>query len=249
MSEAWRTIGTPVAGGVLLIGDHASNHVPPDIDLGIDAALLETHIALDIGVAEVAELLVDRGAVDAAILGGVSRLVVDCNRDEHSPGVIPIASDGHAIPGNALDHAAHQARLERFYRPYHAHLAAVIEAARPAMILSLHSFTPMLASHPDEQRPWQIGILYNEDDRLARIAIPAFAALGLNVGDQLPYSGKLLNHSMNVHAEMRSIMCLSIEMRQDMVGNHYGCVMMMGMIAKIIAECRHHLAPNGPLRQ
>src|SRR3546814_1582419 len=36
MSEAWRDLGTPRADGVLLIGDHASAHVPPDIDLGID---------------------------------------------------------------------------------------------------------------------------------------------------------------------------------------------------------------------
>ena len=37
---------------------------------------------------------VDRNDVDAAILGGVSRLVVDFNRDEDAPGAVPIASDG-----------------------------------------------------------------------------------------------------------------------------------------------------------
>src|SRR5690606_5106871 len=150
MNEAWRDVGTPRAGGVLLIGDHAANHVPADIDLGIDPALLETHIAIDIGVAEVAALLVESGAVDAAILGGVSRLVVDCNREEDAPGVLPIASDGHAVPGNALDDAAREARLARFFRPYHDHISATIAAARPAMILSLHSFTPSLAAHPDQ---------------------------------------------------------------------------------------------------
>ena len=96
-SEAWRELGTPRTGGILLIADHASNHVPDDIDLGIDPALLANHIAIDIGVAEVAALLVEGSAVDAAILGGVSRLVVDCNREEDAPGVLPIASDGHAV--------------------------------------------------------------------------------------------------------------------------------------------------------
>ena len=169
MSEAWRQLGKPRAGGILLVGDHASAHVPDDVDLGIDPALLAEHIAIDIGVAEVAALLVDSGGVDAAILGGVSRLVVDCNRDEDAPGTIPISSDGHAIPGNALSHHAREARLARFFRPYHAHIEATIAAHRPAMILSLHSFTPSLASDPGQERPWQVGVLYNQDDRLAAI--------------------------------------------------------------------------------
>ncbi|MFK5073548.1 N-formylglutamate amidohydrolase, partial [Klebsiella pneumoniae] len=83
----------------------------------------------------------------------------------YAPGTIPIASDGHAIPGNALDHAGHQARLARFHRPYHAALADILIRARPALILSLHSFTPHLASNPDEARPWHIGVLYNQDAR------------------------------------------------------------------------------------
>jgi predicted N-formylglutamate amidohydrolase len=241
MSEAWRQIGEPRTGGILLIGDHASNHVPDDIDLGIDPALLDQHIAWDIGVAAVAEQLVTTHAIDAAILGGVSRLVVDCNRDEHAPGIIPIASDGHAIPGNALSHDAHRARLERFYFPYHAHLAATLAAARPAMILSLHSFTPALASHP-EPRPWHIGILYNEDDRLARIAIPAFEARRLIVGDQLPYSGKLLNYTMNIHAEANAIPYLGIEMRQDCVVDAAGQQAMTAHIAHVLRLCTAHLA-------
>ena len=241
MSDAWQQIGAPVAGGVLLIGDHASNTVPADIDLGIGTSLLGTHIALDIGVREVAHHLLRAAAIDCAILGGVSRLVVDCNRDETAPGVIPIASDGHVIPGNALSHAAHQARITRFYLPYHEHIAATLQTAAPAMILSLHSFTPSLASS-DEARPWDIGILYNHDDRLARLAIPAFAALGLIVGDQLPYSGKLLNHTMNRHAEGHEIPYLGIEMRQDKVKNPAGQARFADMIGQIVTQCRHHLA-------
>lgn len=222
MSEAWRQLGEARAGGILLIADHASAHVPDDIDLGIDPALLGNHIAIDIGVAEVAALLVESGAVDAAILGGVSRLVADCNRDEDAPGVLPIASDGHAVPGNALDDAAREARLARFFRPYHNHIAATIAACRPAMILSLHSFTPALAAHPDQARPWHVGVLYNEDDRLAAAAIAALKAEGLNVGDQQPYSGKLLNATMNRHAEANHIPYVGIEMRQDLVGDAAG---------------------------
>lgn len=249
MNEAWHLLGTPVTGGILIVGDHASNHVPAYIALGIDPSLLDQHIALDIGVSEVAALLVQAGAADASYLGAVSRLVIDLNRDEHAPGLIPIASDGHAIPGNALSGADHSARVDRFYRPYHAKLAEFLALTRPAMILSLHSFTPELTSNPGEARPWHIGILYNDDDRLAQIAIPAFAALGLTVGDQLPYSGKLLNHSMNIHAEANGIPYLGIEMRQDGVSDIAGQALMADMIGQILAICRHHLADLAPVRQ
>ena len=169
-NEAYRLLGAPRFGGILVVSDHASNRVPADLDLGIDPALLGLHIAADLGVAEVGALMAQRAGI-AAFQGNVSRLVCDYNREEHAPGVIPIASDGHAIPGNALDHAGHQARLERFFHPYHAALERVLNDNPPALILSLHSFTPQLASS-DQPRPWQVGVLYNQDDRAARLAIP-----------------------------------------------------------------------------
>lgn len=233
MSEAWHQLGEPRADGILLIGDHASAYVPNDIDLGIAPALLTTHIAIDIGVAEVAALLVESGVVDAAILGGVSRLFVDLNREEEAPGVLPIASDGHAVPGNALDDAAREARLARFYRPYHDHIAATIAKHPPAMILSLHSFTPSLSAHPGQARPWHVGVLYNEDDRLVATAIAALEAEGLLVGDQQPYSGKALNATMNRHAEANGIPYIGIEMRQDLVGDAAGQALFAERLARM----------------
>ncbi|MDT0508236.1 N-formylglutamate amidohydrolase [Novosphingobium sp. MMS21-SN21R] len=220
MSEAWRLIGTPRFGGILVVSDHASKRVPDDIDLGIDPALLSQHIAVDIGVAAVGEMMAQRPGI-AAFQGNVSRLVCDFNRDEHLPTVVPIASDGHAIPGNALDHAGHEARLARFFRPYHDALEALLADIPQALILSLHSFTPHLASS-DEPRPWHVGVLYNVDDRAARIAIPMLEADGLCVGDQLPYSGKLLNATMNRHAEADGRPYLGIEVRQDLIATPEG---------------------------
>jgi predicted N-formylglutamate amidohydrolase len=213
--EAWRLLGTPRFGGILVVSDHASNFVPADIDLGIDPALLDQHIAVDIGVGAVGAIMAAQLGI-AAFQAGVSRLVCDCNREEHAPAVVPIASDGHAIPGNALDHAGHQARLARFFHPYHAALEQVLNDNPPALILSLHSFTPQLASS-DEPRPWQVGVLYNQDDRAARLAIPLLVAEGLIVGDQEPYSGQLLNATMNRHAEADGRPYLGIEIRQDQI--------------------------------
>ncbi len=202
----------PAPGGIVCVADHASNHVPDDLDLRIPARMLGEHIAVDIGTAAIAEILARDHAIPAHI-AAVSRLVCDLNREETAPGIVPETSDGHPIPGNVG--ADRTARLDRFHRPYHTALAEWLNKAEPALILSLHSFTPRLASS-DEQRPWQVGVLYNQDDRAARIAIPLLEAEGLKVGDNLPYSGRDLNYTMNCHAEAHGRPYIGIEIRQDL---------------------------------
>ncbi len=230
--EAYRMIGEPRFGGILVVSDHASNRVPADIDLGVDRALLNEHVAIDIGVAEIAERMARTPGI-AAFLGNVSRLVCDFNRDEDAPAVIPHSSDGHAIPGNLFDVEGREDRLERFYRPYHTALASLLEAVPPSLIVSLHSFTPSLKSEPQLSRPWHVGVLYNTDDRAARLAIPLFAAEGLVVGDQQPYSGKLLNATMNRHAEAEGRPYLGIEVRQDQIGDAQGQDLWAGRLVRI----------------
>ena len=239
--EAYRILGEPRRGGIVIVSDHASNRVPDDIDLGIDPALLDQHVALDIGVGAIAERMVAQPGV-AAFLGNVSRLVCDFNREEDSPALVPHASDGHAIPGNLFDLAGREARVERFYRPYHEALTALLDQAPPRLILSLHSFTPSLNSRPEEQRPWQVGVLYNLDDRAARLAIPLLEAEGLIVGDQQPYSGKLLNATMNRHAEARGLPYLGIEVRQDQILNAAGQAPWAGRLSRIAKEVALALA-------
>lgn len=240
--EAFRLLGTPRFGGILVVSDHASSHVPADIDLGIAPQLLTQHIAIDIGVAEVGALMAERPGI-AAFQGAVSRLVCDFNREEHAPAVIPIASDGHAVPGNLLDHAGHLARLERFYHPYHAALAALLDACPPALILSLHSFTPRLESHPDEPRPWHCGVLYNEDARAARLALRLLGEEpGLIVGDQQPYSGRLLNATMNRHAEAEGRPYVGIEVRQDLIADAAGQAQWAERLARLCNRVALELA-------
>lgn len=237
-TEAYRVIGRMNGAGMLIVADHASNHVPPDIDLGLPMELLDDHIAWDIGVAEVALLLADKLNC-GGVLGGSSRLVIDLNREEDAHGLLPHSSDGHIIQGN--QDADLQARLARFWRPYHDKLTQIIGEHRPEILLSIHSFTPVLKSR-SEDRPWDIGVLYNQDDRAARIAIPMLEAAGLRVGDQLPYSGKLLNATMNRHGENNNIPYLGVEMRQDLVSDPAGQRRFAEILAPIMLECRNLLA-------
>jgi len=219
--ESWRLIGEPRFGGIQIVCDHASNRVPEGVDLGIAPELLDLHIAVDIGVDAVAQIMAQRAGI-AAFCARVSRLVCDFNREEGCHTIVPLISDGHAIPGNDLrEEAGYEERYARFFRPYHAALAQLLDEVPPALILSLHSFTPRLATS-DEARPWQIGVLYNQDDRAARIAIPLLEAEGLIVGDQLPYSGTTLNATMNRHAEAEGRPHLGVEIRQDLISDAAG---------------------------
>lgn len=225
-------VGDLRTGGVICIADHASNHVPAGVELGIDRSLLNDHIAIDIGVEGVADRLARRHGLPAHI-AAVSRLVCDFNRDEYDPAAVPTTSDGHLIPGNIG--ADVEARLDRFHRPYHDALADFIAAARPRLIVALHSFTPALKTSTQE-RPWEVALLYNEDDRAARHAIRMLGQQGMNVGDNEPYSGKDLNATMNRHAEAHGIPYCAIEIRQDQIANEAGQARWAMLLADVMGR-------------
>ncbi|MEP2104043.1 MAG: N-formylglutamate amidohydrolase [Parasphingorhabdus sp.] len=221
MTEPYEIFGVPQERGVLIVVDHASNHVPPDIDLGIDRALLEEHIAYDIGVANVARYMSETPGY-LSILGTVSRLVVDLNRYPEEIGVIPKQSDGIEITGNAIDRAKREARLDRFFHPYHNRVAGLVRDLDPVLMLFLHSFTPQLRTNGAESRPWEVGVLYNEYETASRLAIQFLEQEELVVGDQQPYSGKDLHATMKRQAEDIGKAYTEIEIRQDMVAEETG---------------------------
>ena len=230
------------AHDLLLLCDHASNAVPDDIDLGIDSALLDLHIALDIGAAPLTRSLAARlGA--PAILGTVSRLVLDLHREPDHPNLIPHYSDGHDIAANLQ--ADREERLARFHTPYHAFIEDRIRARRPELILSIHSFTPRL-ERGGQDRPWEVGILYNEDDRAARPAIAWLERQGLITGDNEPYSGKLLNATLNRHAEANGIQSVAIEVRNDLIRDAAGVARWTDVLEGLAQVLRNTLAPDGP---
>lgn len=218
--------------GLLCVADHASNHVPDGIELGIDPALMNDHIALDIGVQGIAERLARRHSMPAHI-ASVSRLVCDFHRTEDDPAVVPTSSDGHLIPGNIG--ADVEQRLALYHRPYHEALAEFIEEARPRMLVAVHSFTQSMRTD-EEERPWEVALLYNQDDRAARHAIRLFGEQGLTVGDNQPYSGKQLNATMDRHAEAQGIPYCTVEIRQDQIETPAGQARWAMMLADVLGR-------------
>jgi predicted N-formylglutamate amidohydrolase len=225
----YRQVGEAGPAELMCVADHASNFVPDGIELGIDPKLLDEHIAVDIGVNGVADRLARRHRIPAHI-ATVSRLVCDLHRKEDEPAVVPSESDGHLIPGNIG--ANIDRRLDLYHRPYHEALGEMIDRVRPKLLLAVHSFTPELATSSQEL-PWEIGLLYNQDDRAARHAIRLFGQQGLTVGDNEPYSGKQLNATMDRHAEARGIPYLTLEIRQDQIVTEAGQARWATMIADV----------------
>ncbi len=220
--QPYEIIGDIENSDILIIADHASNIVPTGIDLGIHDDLLNNHIAVDIGVKRVSELMTQQPNI-AAIMATQSRLVIDLNREEDDESLIPLFSDDHMISGNVINDEERMNRIKKFFRPYHDKISECIQVNKPKLILSLHSFTPSLKSDPDKKRPWDIGVLYGEHEATSKLAIKYLLEAGLMVGDQLPYSGKILNATMNQHAEARNISYFGVEMRQDLVVDENGC--------------------------
>jgi len=201
--------------GLLFLCDHASNALPAAYGtLGLDPALFATHIASDIGAATVTRALADAFGAPA-ILARWSRLLVDLNRGEDDPTLVMKLSDGSLIPGNARIGADEIARrIAAFHAPYHAAIAAEIDAMGMPVLVSVHSFTPVWKGW---QRPWEIGVLWDRDGRLARPLIEECARAGFTVGDNEPYDGELENDCLYRHGTMRGLPHVLIEIRQDLI--------------------------------
>lgn len=214
------------ASPFFLLCDHASRRVPRALgDLGLDGPALASHIAWDLGIAEVARAL--SGRLDASlVLSGYSRLAIDCNRPLHVESSIPAVTCEVRVPGNeGLDEAARTARREALFRPYHRAieqlLAARDERRATSVIISLHSFTPSLYG---KERPWHMGVMYGRDRRLAERLFAALAREpGLVVGDNEPYrvtDGS--DYGVPTYAERRGNLGALIEIRQDLIADASG---------------------------
>lgn len=217
--------GTP---GLLLLCDHARNRVPPCTGggtLGLPPEDMARHIAFDVGARGVTLALADLlGA--AAILSTVSRLVIDPNRGEDDPTLVMQLYDGSIVPGNRGVGAAEIARRRaRFWQPYHAAIAARLDALarqgiRPALV-GIHTMTRQLRGGPP--RPWQISVLSGPDRRLADPLLARLRAEpDLVVGDNEPYVGVLAGDTMDRHAVARGLPHVLIEVRNDLVADAAG---------------------------
>ncbi len=233
-------------GAYVFVCDHASNFIPEEMDaLGLGEADLQRHIAWDPGALPVARVLAE--ALDAPLVEScISRLVIDCNRPLDAPDLISEVSETTVIPGNAGLGAAERARrIALAYEPFHAAVEVVlaerIAAGLETRLVSVHSFTPV---YKGVQRPWQIGIIHDEDTRLAGPFIDALKAQGdLVVGVNEPYSpADRVYYTLETHGRVRDLPCAMIEIRNDEISGEAGQQRWGERLSEIFARLRKNEA-------
>ncbi|MEP3115771.1 N-formylglutamate amidohydrolase [Nisaea sp.] len=208
-------------GPAVVICEHASNFIPPELnDLGLEADVCDSHVAWDPGALAVASVIAT--TLDCPMVAAsFSRLVYDCNRPPSAESAMPAVSEIFAIPGNQnLSDAARSERVERIYNPFHAAVSSVIEprlaAGTAPAIVTIHSFTP---TYHGARRPFEIGILHDEDARLADAMLDRSDAFdGMDVRRNEPY-GPVdgVTHTLQRHALPRRMLNVMIEIRNDVI--------------------------------
>lgn len=249
----FRIVNPAGRSAVLLTADHGGRAIPRCLgDLGLSDRQLASHGAWDLGVDGLGLLLAAR--LDAfLILHNYSRLVIDANRPPRAPDSIVSHCEQSAIAANlTIDTAGRQRRLEELFHPYHRRIAAELEArqaqARASVLVTLHSFTPVLDA---EVRPWHVGVLHGRDARLARRVRQGLQReRGLRVGDNQPYAvSDASDHTLVVHGEGRRIPHVELEVRQDLLATEAGrrawAQRLAGVLEAALAEGFPPL-PDGP---
>ena len=209
----------------LIICDHASNRIPIEYkNLGLDEEILDTHIAYDLGVKEVATYLSEHLQCPL-VMSDFSRLLIDANRGIDDPTLIMKISDGKIIRGNKKisfqkNCIEKKRRINSYYNIYHNKISEIINRSLeknifPA-IISIHSFTPTFGGI---RRSTELGVLWDNDNRLPDIY---FSHLNknyksINVGDNKPYTGRMKNDTLYRHGTKQGLANILIEIRQDLI--------------------------------
>lgn len=216
--------GANRSGEFLILCDHASSFVPKELGgLGLAESVIYSHAGWDIGALDCARGLAHK-TNSPLVFSGVSRLVIDCNRNLNHPELIVETTEFGLIPGN-LEIAPHhrEDRVGQVHRPFHATVEKLVQARKEGgllqAVISVHSFTPVYAG---ARRPWHVGILYRSCDVWAlEVKARLESCPGVKVGLNVPYSGLTegVFYSLDRHAESHGIPCLMFELRNDMIRN------------------------------
>jgi predicted N-formylglutamate amidohydrolase len=225
---------------IFLTCEHAGREIPRKLNgLGVHVSELERHIAWDIGAENVAHHL--SLMLDATlVVQTYSRLVIDCNRALHRHDSIPAVSDNTVIPGNQNLHPVDAAaRATEIFQPYHRGITHALDErqrkGRSSILVAVHSFTPVFDG---VERPWHVGLLFNRDDRLARILKDLIGEhADLCMGNNEPYAiSDETDYTIPVHGERRGIPHIEFEIRQDLIATEKGQREWAGYLGNWLSE-------------
>lgn len=238
MTKFQPVIENPAARGrVVLVCEHASNHIPPEWgDLGLTADQRRAHIAWDPGALGLARGLMRR--LDAVLIHApVSRLVYDCNRAPDMPGAMPARSEVHDIPGNAgITPDERRRRTEAVYLPWHDALHGLIlrrlALGLQPVVVTVHSFTPIYHGKP---RAVEFGIINDADPALPQAIHRAAQTTRLRAELNQPYSAADdVTHTLRVIATPYGLPNAMLEVRNDLIADAAAEEAMADILAPVI---------------
>ncbi len=135
-------------------------------------------------------------------------------------------SDGTVVPANCdITPLERRARIEEIYEPYHRMIAETLaarkQAARPTIVIALHSFTPSMAG---VARPWDIGVLYADGNISFAQAVLAMLRDNPDIctGDNEPYRMDDTDNSVPRHAFASGLPYVEVEVNQRRLADDAG---------------------------
>jgi predicted N-formylglutamate amidohydrolase len=232
-------------GPFVILCDHASNRIPEAYQsFGFAEDALQTHIAWDPGALAVARFL--SAKLDAPLFWpDASRLIIDCNRAPDASSLIVTESEGRPVPANrVLSEQERSRRLDLIHAPYHDAIDGCLDRRRadrrPTALIAIHSFTPVYFG---KARPWQVGILFDDDRRLAELVIGGLKAdPALTVGINQPYSpADGVYYTLSRHSQPQGLPAAMIEIRNDEIGDKAGQLRWADRLAKSLVAAEPRL--------
>ena len=205
-----------IRGSLLIIVDHANNFIPPKYkNLGLPKNITDSHIAYDLNILSLSKQINVLLESDI-VYGEYSRLIIDLNRGQNDPTLIPSISDKKLIPGNiGINSREFNYRKMKFYNSYHSKIDKIVNKKKIKLIISMHSFNPYFKG---KKRKTEIGILSNKDRRYSDLLIKQMAkSKKYIIGDNIPYKGELKDDTLYKHGFKRNILHTLIEVRNDLI--------------------------------
>lgn len=244
--EAVRLENPDGASPILLICEHASNFFPPQFDgLGLSKVVQQSHVAWDPGAYELMQRM--SKMLDAKmIVGGVSRLIYDCNRPPEAVDAVPTRSEVFDVPGNkGLSADQYLARVAQCYTPFHKQVTQAISwAKRPPVIVTIHSFTPVYFGTP---RSTDIGILHDADARLADEMLACADTLSdLKIERNAPYGPEDgVTYTLQRHGIEHNLLNVMIEVRNDLIQTGAQQDQIAELLVKLVQQALQRLDEIG----
>lgn len=214
---------------------HCSHLIPEDIRESVILTEREILESTDLGAREVFTQL----PVSVTLWSRWSRLVVDLNRgpEQHdAKGVIPeLDYYGRKIykEGCYPPHEEVEARLKKYYWPYHNRLREAIQASEIKVLFDCHSLSSIGPPEAPDPLKWRRDIVLGNngdhkgdtDPSLGNITCPSetlqmigevFSKSGFSVSINQPYSGGFITTHYGPQLVEKGKMAVQIEINQNL---------------------------------